>query len=308
MRLLEEIRTFKDRIIESQFSFQSLVEKNGTNHTKNPLEDCLTPNDVPDGDLFETVIVMEATKDEQETVSTRQPGHAKRRRKVRMTDEEIAQRWQKIPELDETLREMDSDSGLGSVQTPGSTTKKKPCNKDRLRIIQAAGELRDWRQLAKDLGVPRSTATRWVSRIGQLENLPRGGNKRMKINESHIEFMLQMLRENRFITMQDLALRIRRKFGTALTPCAISNRLLGKAFISDRPRGDPEEVNAAEVRNSRRSYVRGMLQFTAVGKEGSCEFATSFNLQIFPSRETYHLYWRHERPHVFQAVLRPGRR
>lgn len=177
-------------------------------------------------------------------------------------DAEIAKKWKDV-QLDEIIQDMDSDNDSENGQKSDG---KKSYNKDRVKIIQAAKEHRNWRQLAADLGVPRSTATRWVTCVGQLENLPRGGNTRSKLEDSHIEYVLQRLRQDQLITIQDLALSIRREFGIVVTANSISNNLYGKVIIADSVQADPEEINSLETRSKRRDYVRRMVQFTAVGK------------------------------------------
>ena len=77
-------------------------------------------------------------------------------------------------------------------------------NVDRQRIINAYINGRFFIHLADELGIARQTARDIVAvyeRTGRVERLPRGGRRRIKIDEM-IEFLVAQVEEKPTVTLQ----------------------------------------------------------------------------------------------------------
>ena len=55
-------------------------------------------------------------------------------------------------------------------------------------VFEACG---DWKKVARDLGVPKSTAYRWVKEGDRPDQ--RGGKRFQKINDDHREYMIELI-------------------------------------------------------------------------------------------------------------------
>lgn len=257
--------SFKERIITSQTHFETFNMKKPRSCRRqvelNPLD--VAKKNPLKIDSFESVFVT-SEMEENRPVMAPACEYPKHRKRTRITDEEIAKQWQDVPQLNQTLKDIDSGNESGLSDS------KKSFNKHRLKIVQAAGELRDWRKLANQLGVPRSTATRWVNLVGQFTNLPRGGNTRRMLDDAQIEFMIQFLREDRNRTMHEIATRLHEEFKIVISTSSISNYLQGRVIIPIRAKSDPEQTNSIELKKKRRAFVHKMVQYNAVGEFLAC--------------------------------------
>lgn len=101
---------------------------------------------------------------------------------------------------------------------------------DRRRLVDAYDDNSDFVQLAKDLGIARQTANSIIWRYrdtGEMEPGPRGGARRLKIDEDMIQYLLTQVERKPTITLKELqeCMRTDLPAKPRVTHQAISKRL-----------------------------------------------------------------------------------
>ena len=97
---------------------------------------------------------------------------------------------------------------------------------DRSRIVRAANDGGNWRQLAEQLGVNHKTAYTWI-REGRDEAKQKGGRRRKCTNEQ-IDVLVAMIESDPTLTLRQLSERTLPEFGVHVSPSTIHNYLQGK--------------------------------------------------------------------------------
>ena len=110
----------------------------------------------------------------------------------------------------------------------------------RQRVIDAFENGDDWVQCAEHNGVKYATAYRWIKR-GRVENLPRGGLRQniQKLQEVHINGILDQLSQNCLLTLQQLSEFIRQQYDIVVSNQTISRVLNGRHFTIKKWHHEP---------------------------------------------------------------------
>ena len=93
----------------------------------------------------------------------------------------------------------------------------------RTQIVTAHESNGDWRQVSRELGVPISTAYRWVQQGDQLDR--RGGRRYNKITGEHREHMVQLIEANPRITLGEIAASISEIYSVSVSNPTIATHL-----------------------------------------------------------------------------------
>ena len=142
-------------------------------------------------------------------------------------------------------------------------------------IYEADG---DWRSKASELGVPTSTAYRWV-REGDKED-GRGGKKYQKVEPIHVDFMIEQIEDNPRITLGQIAAALYEKYSLKVTKPTISRHLDAKAYTLKYVRFEPERANTPENKEKRKAFVTELLKFQSENMPILYMDETNFNIHI----------------------------
>lgn len=109
--------------------------------------------------------------------------------------------------------------------------------KDRGRLVRSYEEGRDWRRLAQDLDIKRTTAEAIIKRFVTEERLalkPRGGAVRPKMSQEMLNALRQFLEEKPTMTLREMKEKLEAEFPElpTVTTQAISRRLDGTLCIT----------------------------------------------------------------------------
>ena len=95
---------------------------------------------------------------------------------------------------------------------PRKTQEEKLAYKaKRARIINLYNADSDWRRLAMELNVPKSTAYRWVKKGHEIDG--RGGRYNKKITAEHKDAMCNYIENNPRITLAQIVERLHLDYG-----------------------------------------------------------------------------------------------
>ena len=112
---------------------------------------------------------------------------------------------------------------------------------DRRRIVQAANDGGDWRQLAEQLGVNHNTAYTWIGE--GRDEAKKKGERRKKFTNEQIEALVGMDESDPTLTLRQLSDRTLAEFGVAVSPSTIHNYLQGKIITLKKAHAIPATMN-----------------------------------------------------------------
>jgi transposase len=135
----------------------------------------------------------------------------------------------------------------------------------RQRVLAAAKGGEDWMQVAKHNGVPYTTAWRWVKRARDENDwVPRaesrGGARRVKIKDEHVEYMVSLLEDNCQLTLIDLVDELKLKYDLDVARQTVHRALDAVCFTLKNIHPEPSDMNSTRVR---RTYVSKIMQVQA---------------------------------------------
>lgn len=131
----------------------------------------------------------------------------------------------------------------------------------KARILAVHASFGNWRDLARELDVPESTAYRWIS-VGEI-SVPRGGSRFNKITEEHKEYMSCLIESNPRITLQEIAHSIAAKYNISISKTSIWRHLDLLTYTLKDIRFEPERANIIENKVKRKEFVEKLLFFQA---------------------------------------------
>ena len=135
---------------------------------------------------------------------------------------------------------------------------------DRSRIVRAANDGGNWRQLAEQLGVNHKTAYTWI-REGRDEAKQKGGRRRKCTNEQ-IDVLVAMIESDPTLTLRQLSERTLPEFRVHVSPSTIHNYLQGKLITLKKAHAIPATMNTDANKELRRQYVQRVSQYMRDGK------------------------------------------
>ena len=81
----------------------------------------------------------------------------------------------------------------------------------------------NWKALAENLSIPKTTLYRWISKVNQPDT--RGGPRNCKVKQVHLDFIQALLDENPRITLKVISERIEAQFGFKLSKSTVAKHL-----------------------------------------------------------------------------------
>ena len=144
---------------------------------------------------------------------------------------------------------------------------------DRRRVFEAYNENKNWKELAKTLGIPLRTAYGWFEK-NRIEPMKKGGSKPKK-TEKIMNFIIEHIEKEPSVTLTQLAELIFVKFNVSVVINTVKNWLDGELF-SVRPM--VENVNLAENKIKRLQYLELLHESRSNGRTLIWIDETNFNL------------------------------
>lgn len=147
-------------------------------------------------------------------------------------------------------------------------TRQRISVEDKLRLVRAHRNLEDYQLLADQLGINRSTARSIVSTAMRQDdpelivNKPRGGPRRIKVDDEMREVVEEILGGNPAITLRDLNAEVRRRLPHKphITEAHLGRVCRGMFFTLKKLEAAPIDRNREDVKEERLSYATWFLE------------------------------------------------
>lgn len=148
----------------------------------------------------------------------------------------------------------------------------------KMQLLAVSNMNGDWKQLARTLNVPQSTAYRWISEGETTDK--RGGKRFQKITEIHLDYFIEMIESNCRITLAELGAAFEEKFNFAISKTTISKHLDSLCYSLKYLRHEPEKGNNLENKQKRKEFVECLLEFQSQNKPILFMDETNLNIHI----------------------------
>lgn len=158
---------------------------------------------------------------------------------------------------------------------------KQRGGEEKARILAIADGGGDWRAAANANGVNTSTAYGWICKMEESPKR-RGGSRRRKIEEAHVEKMLAYLEENPQLTLKEIASKLRADTGISVSTTAVHKHLHGRLYTCKKVRPEPSAMNSEENRRKRAAYVADVM--AAIGQGKKVIYIDECNANLFLRR------------------------
>ena len=137
---------------------------------------------------------------------------------------------------------------------------------DRQRIVDSFVNGEDFVATATLLGVKRTTAytiVRTYERTGRIEALPTGGNRRSKLDDETVDFLVMMIEANPSITVKKLNEDLRTVWPNKphVSDSTITRCLNGQLITLKKQYDVPLTRNSVTTKNLRSEYAHWMYTF-----------------------------------------------
>lgn len=158
---------------------------------------------------------------------------------------------------------------------------KKPSEETRSRVLQAVEDGKDWQAIAAANGVPTQTAYGWIRR-GARPQLTRGGLRKKKIENHHIQTLLDYVSNNAQISLKEMADKLFEDEGVQVTSTTIHNYLHGQFYTVKKIVREPAALNSDVNLTKRAEYVRNLMRF--IGERKKIIYIDETNCNLFLRR------------------------
>ena len=148
----------------------------------------------------------------------------------------------------------------------------------RTQIVTAHESNGDWRQVSRELGVPISTAYRWVQQGDQLDR--RGGRRYNKITGEHREHMVQLIEANPRITLGEIDASISEIYSVSVSNPTIATYFDAMTYTLKTVRFEREKANCLENKIKRKAFVENLLEVQAQNVPIVFMDETNLNIRI----------------------------
>ena len=135
---------------------------------------------------------------------------------------------------------------------------------DKQRLLNAWEEGEDYQELARQLGIKRTTAWAIVNRAKKRDGvvaLPRGGRRHQKRDNEIGDVLAAIVEEHPTFTLEqlkvELAVRLPQK--PRLSTTTVARCLTGRLIVMKKMEDAPAERNSARVKAMRNDYARWLL-------------------------------------------------
>lgn len=142
---------------------------------------------------------------------------------------------------------------------------KKHSNRDRKLIVESAEANRDWQHAAEVLDINRNTAESWI-KLGTIEPLKKGGNRKKLISAENLEKFMDWLEEDPQITIKQLQEKAIQSLGLIVSVSTISRCLHGLCFNVKKVHHEPANMNNTVNKQKRKYYVEQLQAHMESGK------------------------------------------
>ncbi|CAK4709443.1 hypothetical protein LEN26_001365 [Aphanomyces euteiches] len=138
-------------------------------------------------------------------------------------------------------------------------------------VLIAARENKDWKLVAKTLGVREKTAAHWIC-LARKQNdwSPQqqlwGGSRYQKVQEEHVQRLLDALSYTPDLTLESMASILATEYGVFVTTKTISQHLDGRMYTLKKMHYEPEKMNLPEKKLARREFLLRLWQLQGDGK------------------------------------------
>ena len=154
-------------------------------------------------------------------------------------------------------------------------------NADVKRRVLAAVENGDWKSVAIANGVPVQTAYGWL-RKGTTTITKKGGSRFCKVQEHHVNRMLEWLSENPLLTLSQLRRKLAEEEQLSVSINTIHKKLDGQCFTLKKVKSEPVTMNSVIDKEKRASYVQSLM--AAVGEGKKVIYIDESNVNLFLRR------------------------
>ncbi|KUF91423.1 hypothetical protein AM588_10003104 [Phytophthora nicotianae] len=153
-----------------------------------------------------------------------------------------------------------------------------------LRIIRAARDELNWREIATTNGVKLRTAYSWVAAAHAAEDwenpprLLRGGRRNTKIQDVHIDYLLGLLDDNCYLTLVEMVDALDARFGVRVIHQTVKRHVDARMYTMKQTHRDNNYRNLPHNKQLRQDYVIKLLSYKSQGKKIFYVDETNFNL------------------------------
>ncbi len=157
---------------------------------------------------------------------------------------------------------------------------------DRERLVNAFRQGRDWLNVADTLGINRQSARNIIvkfRRNGEVVQRPRGGARRIKMDQQMIEFCVAQIEAKPTITLKEINENLRTDLQDKpyVTQQCISKKLDGLFYTIKDFCAVPIQWNTPEVKAQRRDFAEWL---TRDGQNIHKIFVDEFGVNVWTSR------------------------
>lgn len=132
-------------------------------------------------------------------------------------------------------------------------------------VVQAAGDLHNWKYLAQTLGIKYKTAWSWV-KSGDPVGRSRKNTLRKALTEEEIDGLIAYIETDPALTLQQLADYVQATYNQRLSCTTIARYLHGRVFSYKGNHYEPKDMNSEAKKDLRMAYIQRLLQLMAEGK------------------------------------------
>lgn len=156
-----------------------------------------------------------------------------------------------------------------------------PTGEEKRRVL-AAVESGNWKSVAVANGVPVPTAYGWIRRADEQPR-QRGGCRVRKIEERHVEKLLDWLSSNPLLTLVEMKNMLKFEFELDVSTTTIHKHLHGKMFTLKKAISEPHLMNSLANKRKRAEYVQALM--SAIGEGRRVIYIDESNCNLFLRRQ-----------------------
>ena len=123
-------------------------------------------------------------------------------------------------------------------------------NVDVKKRVLAAAENGDWKSVAIANGVAVQTAYGWL-RKGTASVTERGGSRFRKVEDRHVNWMLEWLSENPLLTLSQIKRKLSEEEQLSVSINTIHKKLDGQCYTLKKVRSEPVTMNSNNNKEKR---------------------------------------------------------
>ena len=150
----------------------------------------------------------------------------------------------------------------------------------KARVIDLHNADGDWRRLATELNVPKTTAYRWIKEGVKVDG--RGGSCNQKITTKHKEVMCSFIENNPKITLAHIVEKLHLKYTLTISKTTVFRHLDMSVYTLKSVRYEPERAYTPKNKEKRKVFVQTLPDYQ--GQNLPVLFVDETNFSIHISR------------------------